>query len=98
MAEPSSKSSTQTSSLPATLPRSSVENGEFQTANETCSKGDAAADARIQKLEQELHILEEELENGNQLLWEENENMYADAVHNSTREATASPDGTYQAR
>jgi hypothetical protein len=110
MVDSSSKSSTQTSSLHATLLRSSVENGEFQAANERleqgfdrslgqpCSKGDAAADARIQKLEQELHILEEELKNENQLLWEEDEKLYTDAVHNSTREATARSNGTYRAR
>jgi hypothetical protein len=73
-------------SLSAPLPRSSVENGEFQAllpVNErlqqeldpslschtpcSSSKGDAAADARIQKLEQELHLLEQELKNENQL-------------------------------
>jgi hypothetical protein len=106
MVASSSKSSSQTSSLPAMLPRSSVKNGAFQTANERlkqefdpplsrqpCSKGDAAADARIQKLEQELHILEKELKNQNQ-----DEKMDVDAVHYSTREATASPNGTYRAR
>jgi hypothetical protein len=106
MVDSSSKLPTQTSSLPATLLKSSVENGAFQAANERleqgfdpplscqpCSKEGAAADARIQKLEQELHTLEEELKNQNQ-----DEIMDVDAVHNSTREATASPNGTYRAR
>jgi hypothetical protein len=108
MVDSSSKSSTQTSSLPATLLRSSVENGEAnerlkqgfdRSLCQPCSKEDAAADdARIQKLEQELHMLEEELKNENQLLWEEDAKLNADAVHNSTREATARENGTYRAR
>jgi hypothetical protein len=105
MCDSSSKFPTQTSSLPAALLRSCVENDKFQAANERLkqgfdrslsqpfSKGDAAADARIQKLEQELHILEDELKN-------ENEKLYADAVHNSKREAkaTATANGMYRAR
>jgi hypothetical protein len=79
-------------------------NGAFQAANERLeqgfdwslcqpySKGDTV-DARFQELEEELHILEEELKNQNQ-----DEKLYADAIHNSTREATASPNGTYRAR
>jgi hypothetical protein len=54
-----------------------------------CSQADAAADADLLKLEQELHELEQELKNVD-------ENLYADAVHSSTREARAS--GTYRAR
>jgi hypothetical protein len=97
-------SPTQTSSLPVTLLRSSVENaGEFQAANERLkqgfdrslcqpsSKGDAVADARIQELEQELHILEEALKN-------EDEKLYVGAVHKITREATTRADGTYRTR
>jgi hypothetical protein len=61
-----------------------------------CSKGDAA-DARIRKLEQELHILEEELKNENQPFWEEDEKLYADTVH-TTREATSRASGAYRAR
>jgi CheY-like chemotaxis protein len=107
MVDSSNKSSTQTSSLPVTLLRSSVENGEAnerleqgfdRSLRQPCSKEDAAADARIQKLEQELHMLEEELKNENQLLWEEDAKLHANAVHNSTREATARANGTYRAR
>jgi hypothetical protein len=110
MVDSSSKSSTHgTSSFSATLLRSSVENGEFQAANErlkqgfdrclfqSCCKGDTAADARIQELEQELHILEEELINESELLWEKDEKLYVDAVDKTTREATAKASGTYRA-
>jgi hypothetical protein len=59
-----------------------------------CSKGDAAAtNARLRKLEQELHILEEELKNQNP-----DGKLYAYGVHNMTREATAITNGTYRAR
>jgi hypothetical protein len=71
-----------------------------------CSKGDAVADeslrkleqGRLRKLEQELRILEEELKNETQPLWEEDEKVYADAVHRTTREATARASGKYRAR
>jgi hypothetical protein len=103
MVDSSSKSSAQASSqLPVTLLSSSVETGAFQAENERlkqgfdqslfqlCRKGDAAADGRIQELEQELHILEEELKN-------EDEKLYADAVHKMPREVTARANGTYRA-
>jgi hypothetical protein len=65
---------------------------------QTCSKGDAATDARIQKLEQELHILEEELKNENHLLWKEDEKAYTDVVHSTTREVTTRASGKYLVR
>jgi hypothetical protein len=46
-------------------------------------------------LEQELHVLEEELKNENQLLWEEDEKLYADLVHSSTRGWTTMVDQGY---
>jgi hypothetical protein len=103
MVDSSSTSSTQTSSLPTQLLSSPVEKGEFQAATERlkqgfdrslfqpCSKGDTAADARIQELEQEIHILEEELKN-------KDETPYANAVHKMTLEATASANGANRAR
>jgi hypothetical protein len=63
-----------------------------------CSEGDAVADARIRKLEEELHILEQELKNEDHLVWKEDEKLHADAVHKPTREATARASGTYRAR
>jgi hypothetical protein len=64
-----------------------------------CSKEDAAADARLRELEQELHILEEELKNESQLLGEEDEKLYADAFHTTMGEVTAraSGSGAYRA-
>jgi hypothetical protein len=110
MDESSSKSPARTNSLPTTLLKSSVENVAFQVENERleqgfnrsrcqpCSQADAAADAGIQKLEQELHILEEELKNENQLLWEEDTQLHVDALHKPTREATARASGAYRMR
>jgi hypothetical protein len=69
-----------------------------QSRFQPCSKGDASDDARIQKLEQEVRIIEEELKNESQLLWEEDEELYTNAVHTATREATAIASGTYRAR
>jgi hypothetical protein len=51
----------------------------------------------LRKLEQEIHIVEEELKNENQPLCEEDEKLYANAVHKTTREATARASGTYRA-
>jgi hypothetical protein len=74
-----------------------VQNKEFERSlGQSCSKGDAAADAGIQELERELHVLEEELKNENQLLWEEDEKLYDDAAHKTTREATARASGTHR--
>jgi hypothetical protein len=94
MVDSSSKSSTQTSSLPATV--LSVENGTLQAESQPYSKGDdTAVDQELHILEEELHILEEELKNENQSLWEEDEKLHADVVHKTTREATASASGTF---
>jgi hypothetical protein len=72
--------------------------GFKQSLCQPCSEGDTAADARTQNLEQELHTLEDELKNENQVLREEDKKLHADAVHATTREATARASGTYRVR